>query len=149
MEVRVMAIGTVSWNWDPFREMDLLERNWGNLVSGLARPRVAKFPPVNILTSEEDVIVTSEIPGVNPDDIDLTVTGDTLTIKGGRPHPELREGQSWQRRERTGGEFFRTIQLPFDVESGKVQADYSKGVLRITLPRAESEKPRKISVKTA
>jgi HSP20 family protein len=150
MEVRVMArIGTVSWNWDPFREMERIERSWGDLFSGLARPRVAKFPPVNILTSENDVVVTSEIPGVNPDDIDLSVTGDTLTIKGKKPQPEIKEGQAWQRRERSGGEFYRTIQLPFDVDSGHVAADYTKGILRITLPRAESEKPRKISVKTA
>lgn len=142
-------IGTVNWNWDPFREMERMERNWGNLLTGLARPRVAKFPPVNIFTSENDVIVTSEIPGVNPDDIDLSVTGDILTIKGKRPQPELKEGQSWQRRERSGGEFYRTIQLPFDVDSGHVEAGYTKGILRITLPRAESEKPRKISVKTA
>ncbi|HNY66649.1 MAG TPA: Hsp20/alpha crystallin family protein [Deltaproteobacteria bacterium] len=142
-------IGTVSWSWDPFREMERIERSWGDLLSGLGRPRVAKFPPVNILTSEDDVIVTSEIPGVNPSDIDLTVTGDTLTIKGRRPQPELGEGQSWQRRERSGGDFFRTIQLPFDVDNDRVEAGYSKGILRITLPRAESEKPKKISVKTA
>jgi HSP20 family protein len=150
MEVRVMArIGTVSWSWDPMREMERIERNWGNLLSGLGRPRVAKFPPVNILTSEDDVVITSEIPGINPDDIDLTVTGDTLTIKGSRPQLELKEGHTWQRRERSGGDFFRTIQLPFDVDSAHVEADYTKGILRVTLPRAESEKPKKISVKTA
>jgi HSP20 family protein len=150
MEVRVMArIGTVSWNWDPFREMERVERSWGNLLSGLERPRVDKFPPVNILTNENDVIVTSEIPGINPDDIDLSVTGDMLTIKGKRLQPELKEGQTWQRRERSSGEFYRTVQLPFDVDNQHVEADYAKGILRITLPRAESEKPRKISVKTA
>ncbi len=98
---------------------------------------------------ENDVVVTSEIPGVNPDDIDISVTGDTLTIKGKRQQPELKEGQTWQRRERSGGSFYRTIELPFTVDSSKVEADYTKGILKITLPRAESEKPKKISIKAA
>ncbi len=142
-------IGRIGWGWDPFREMERMERDWTNLFSGYGRPGVAQFPPVNVLTSENDVIVTSELPGTNPEDIDISVTGDVLTIKGKRPQPEIREGQSWQRRERSGGNFYRTIQLPFNVESSKVEADYTKGILKITLPRAESDKPKKISIKAA
>ncbi len=142
-------IGQVGWSWDPVREMQRIERDWDNLFSGFGLPRTVKFPPVNILTSENDVIVTSEIPGVNPDEIDILITGDTLTIKGKRSETELKSGQAWQRRERSTGSFFRTIQLPFAVENQKVEADYSKGILKISLPRAESERPRKISVKTA
>lgn len=141
--------GRIGWSWDPFREMERVEADWSDILSGLGLSRAVKFPPVNIFTSENDVIVTSEIPGINLEDVDLTVTGDTLTIRGTRQTQEIREGQAWHRRERTGGEFFRTIRLPFAVESSKVDADYSKGILRITLPRAEAERPRKISVKTA
>jgi HSP20 family protein len=129
--------------------MERIERDWTNIFGGYGRAGAAQHPPVNVLTSENDVIVTSELPGANPEDIDISVTGDMLTIKGKRPQPELTEGQTWQRRERSGGSFYRSIQLPFNVESTKVEADYTKGILRITLPRAESDKPKKISIKAA
>lgn len=142
-------IGRVGLTWDPFREMERVETDWSNFLSGFGLSRAVKYPPVNILTSENDVVVTSEIPGINLEDVDLTVTGDTLTIRGKRQPQEIKEGQTWHRRERSCGEFFRTIRLPFTVENSKVSADYNKGILRITLPRAEAERPRKISVKTA
>lgn len=143
-------IGTIGWSWDPIREIERIERDWGNfLFSGLERFRAEKFPPVNVFSSEKEVVITSEIPGINPEDVDLTVTGDTLTIKGKREQQELKEGQTWHRRERGGGSFFRTIQLPFNVDSEKVEAGYFKGILKITLPRAEQELPKKINVKTA
>jgi HSP20 family protein len=113
----------------------------------LPKPRrAANFPPLNIHSGDEDVIITSEIPGIDPADVDLTVTGDTLTIKGTRKPHEVKEGETWHRRERGSGDFFRTVQLPFNVDAGKVQAEYVNGVLRIVLPRAEADKPRKISV---
>ncbi len=135
--------------WDPWREMERLESEMGSLFSGLNRPRAAKFPPMNVFAGEADVVITSEIPGIDLADIDLSLTGDTLTIKGSRKPQELGEGQAWHRRERGSGSFYRTIQLPFTVDGSKVEADYTKGILKIKLPRAEADKPRKISIKTA
>jgi len=142
-------IGRIGLSWDPLREMEQLERDWSKLFSGFGRAAAVKYPPVNVFTSEEDVVVTSELPGVNPEDVDLTITGDVLTLKGTRRRQEIGEGQTWHRRERGYGDFYRTIQLPYNVDSAKVEAKYNKGILRITLPRAEADKPRKISVKTA
>ena len=142
-------IGRIGLSWDPLREMEQLERDWSKLFSGFGRAAAVQYPPVNVFTSEEDVVVTSELPGVNPEDVDLTITGDVLTLKGTRRRQELGEGQTWHRRERGYGDFYRTIQLPYNVDSAKVEAKYNKGILRITLPRAEADKPRKISVKTA
>lgn len=142
-------IGRIGWNWDPLREMERMERDWSSIFAGFGRSGLAKFPPVNVVTSDNDAIVTSELPGANPEDIDISVTGDTLTIKGKRPQQEITEGQAWQRRERSGGSFYRTVQLPFNVDSSKVEADYTKGILKITLPRAESDKPKKVSIKAA
>ncbi len=143
-------IGTIGWRWDPIREMENMERDLnGLLFSGLRRFRADKFPPVNVFTSENDVLITSEIPGVSLEEIDLTVTGDTLTIKGKQQKQGLIEGQTWHRRERRSGDFYRSIQLPFNVDNAKVEAEYTKGILKITLPRAEADKPKKISVKTA
>lgn len=145
----MLTIGRSGPRWNPWLEMERFEREASGLLSGLGRSRTAGFPPINVLTSENEVIVTSEMPGVDPADVDLSVNGDTLTIKGTRKPQELAEGQKWHRRERGHGNFYRTVQLPFNVESSKVNADYTKGVLTVKLPRAEADKPRKITVKTA
>ncbi|HOO39395.1 MAG TPA: Hsp20/alpha crystallin family protein [Deltaproteobacteria bacterium] len=145
----MLTIGRSGPRWNPWLEMERFEREASGLLSGLGRSRTAGFPPINVLTSENEVIVTSEMPGVDPADVDLSVNGDILTIKGTRKPQELAEGQKWHRRERGQGNFYRTVQLPFNVESSKVNADYAKGVLTVKLPRAEADKPRKITVKTA
>jgi len=145
----MLTIGRSGPRWNPWLEMERFEREASGLLSGLGRSRTAGFPPINVLTSENEVIVTSEMPGVDPADVDLSVNGDILTIKGTRKPQELSEGQKWHRRERGQGNFYRTVQLPFNVESSKVNADYAKGVLTVKLPRAEADKPRKITVKTA
>lgn len=132
--------------WDPFRELEAFERDVNRLVTG---SRNGAYPPVNVFVGEDDVIVTSEIPGIDSQDIDLSVTGDTLTLKGERKPLELKEGEAWHRRERGYGTFTRTVHLPYNVDGAKVEAKYDKGTLKITLPRAEADKPRKISVRTA
>jgi HSP20 family protein len=103
---------------------------------------------MNMYAGDDDVIITSELPGVDPSGIELTVSGDTFTIKGSREAQELKSDERWHRRERPHGSFLRTVQLPYNVDSGKVVAEFSKGVLKIVLPRAEAEKPRKIAIKT-
>jgi HSP20 family protein len=88
------------------------------------------------------------LPGIDPNAIDISVVGKTLTLRGSRKPEEFKENESYHRRERWHGQFTKTIELPFDIDSGKVDAQYRKGILRITLPRAEADKPRKISVKS-
>ena len=135
-----------NWRWDPWREMERFRREVDSMVTGTRRFPAANFPPMNVFSADEDVIITSEIPGIDPADIELTVTGDTLTIKGTRKPQEVKEGEKWHRRERGSGSFYRSVQLPYNVDGNKVQADYVKGVLTIVLPRSEAERPRKISV---
>jgi HSP20 family protein len=77
------------------------------------------------------------------------VVGDTLTLSGTRRPDELQEGERYHRRERTSGHFSRTFQLPFRIEDKQVEAVFEKGVLHISLPRAEADKPKKIAVKMA
>lgn len=132
--------------WDPWREFDRLNREVSGIFSMPGRRPVAAYPPLNIHTGEEDVVITAEIPGIDPSHIDLTVTGDVLSLKGTRRPHEAKEGETLHRRERGSGEFYRTVQLPYNVDGLKVQADYVNGVLRIVLPRAEADKPRKISI---
>ncbi len=104
---------------------------------------------MNVWTNSDGAVVTAELPGINPDDLEISVQGDTLTLRGTRDPEQLCEGEAYHRRERGCGKFQRAFQLPFVVDAGKVEATYELGVLSITLPRAESDKPRKIQVASA
>ncbi len=137
---------------NPWREMTRLQREMNRLfseVAGSGSSVAPGYPAMNVWTNEKGAVVTAELPGVNPDDIDISVVGNTLTLSGGRQPDELKEGEKYHRRERGYGKFTRSLQLPFDVNAGKVDASFSKGVLHISLPRVEEQKPKKITVKAA
>ncbi len=129
---------------NPFRELQDLNQDMGRIIS---RGRQA-YPPVNVYATGDDVVVTSEVPGIEASLIDLTVAGDMLTLKAEKKPVDLKEGEKWHRNERAYGSFNRTVKLPYNVDSSKIEALYDKGILRLTLPRAESDKPRKINVRT-
>ena len=137
----------------PWREVERLQREVNRLFSdtfSLAGGRTApSYPAMNVWNNEDGIVVTAELPGVNPEDIDISVVGDTLTISGSRRPLELKEGERYHRRERRYGTFSRSFQLPFRVESDDVEAVFDNGVLHLSLPRAEVDKPKKISVKSA
>ncbi len=130
---------------DPWREFERINR----VRSGLAPFSGREFPPVNLWVSAENTVVTIEIPGIEPDAIDIHVVGSTLTLKGTRKAFDLKDGESYHRRERWAGQFTRTVELPYEVDAGKVDAHVSKGVLTVTLPRAVADMSKKITVKTA
>ena len=132
---------------DPLREMQRVQREMNRIFSGMGQSLSQETPSVNAWIGESDVIVAAELPGIDPAKVEISVVGDSLTISGTCEAEPLKEGESYHRQERDHGRFSRTIQLPFHVEAGKVEAKYEKGILRITLPRAEADKPRKISVK--
>lgn len=137
----------------PWQEMDRLQREMNRLFSdsfSLAGGRTApNYPAINVWANEESAVITAELPGVNSEEIDISVVGDTLTLSGNRHLEELGEGDKYHRRERSYGQFTRTFELPFLVEADEVEAVFEKGVLHISLPRAEADKPKKIAVKTA
>lgn len=147
-----MMFGPGIWRFgrmtDPSTEMQRLQREMNRLFSGTSELYAHDFPPVNVWRGEEGAIVTAEAPGIDPDKVEIAVVGDSLTLSGVREPDVLKEGESYHRQERSQGRFTRTLQLPFHVETGKVEAKYDKGVLRITLPRAEADKPRKIKIKS-
>ena len=84
--------------------------------------------------------------GVEPEDLDISVVAESLTLAGRRPLPETEEGAQWHRHERWHGEFSRTLQLPYRIDAENVEASFRNGVLSITLPRAEEDRPRRISI---
>jgi HSP20 family protein len=124
------------------REVDRLFSDWP-ARSGWTVAR--SFPAMNVWTDENTAVVTAELPGVAAEDIDIAVENDTLTVRGIRKPEEL-EGVTFHRRERRFGRFSRSFRLPFQVDAGKVQAEFKDGVLNILLPRAEADKPRKIEI---
>jgi HSP20 family protein len=107
------------------------------------------FPSLNIYTNEQAEIITAEMPGFKPEDIDINVVGETLTISGERQEKDVEAKAEYHRQERSYGRFTRSIELLFPVEADKVDAAFENGILRIHLPRAEADRPKKISVKTA
>lgn len=132
---------------DPFTEVQRLQREMNRLFSGATELYAHDFPAVNVWRGQEGAIVTAELPGIDPARLDISVVGDSLTLTGIRELEPLKEGENYHRQERTYGRFTRTLQLPFQVNAAKVEAKYEKGVLQVTLPRVEEEKPKKIAIK--
>ncbi len=141
-------IGRTERAWDPMGEMQRLHEEMSRLFSRVTVPYAQNFPAINIWAGEDKLVVTSEIPGIDVGDIDVTVVGDVLTLSGSRKPEELGKEESYHRQERAHGNFSRTVKLPFRVDSTAVEAAYDKGVLTLTLPRPEEDKPKKIEIKS-
>lgn len=133
--------------FETLREMQQLQQQFNRLFDSNSWRAAGEFPPINVWTNENSATVTAEVPGLSPEDIEISVVNDTLTLKGERRPEPLAEGESLHRQERGFGQFARTIQLPFRVDADKVEAIFKRGILSITLPRTEQDKPRKISVR--
>jgi len=105
------------------------------------------FPAVNVYANDQAQVITAELPGLKREDIEINVAGEALTISGSREPEKLEEGAEYHRQERLHGKFSRSFQLLFPVDADKVEASFDDGVLRVRLPRAESDRPRKITIK--
>lgn len=137
-------IERVGFLLDPWREFERLTKE----LFKLPEESVEEFPAINLWVNEEEAIITTELPGIESKDIDISLVGKTLTIKGLRKEEDIGEEDSYLKRERWYGNFKRTVDLPFNVEVEKVSANFKNGILSIRLPRAEEEKPKKIEIKS-
>ena len=134
---------------DIFKRMEQMQQEMARLVSAFRAPGSGGvFPAINIYDNGEAYLARAELPGVNPGDVDVTVTGDTLHIKGKREIPAAGGDVAHHRRERAAGQFNRAFRLPEAVDSGKVEARFSNGILEVMLPRAEQARRRKVNIKT-
>jgi HSP20 family protein len=125
-------------------EMNRLFDRWGHNREWSS---LGAFPPINVWEEGDKVLVEAELPGLDLKDLETFVTGGRqLTIKGERKPPQVDKGV-WHRQERTYGSFIRSLSLPFPVDPEHVDARFEHGVLKITLAKHESAKPRKIAVK--
>ena len=109
---------------------------------------VTNFPAMNLYANNDQTLVTAELPGVDVKDLDIQIADETLTLSGSRALGASEEQVRYYRQERDYGNFSRSIQLPFPVNPDKVEASLEKGILMISMPRAEADKPKTISVKT-
>lgn len=142
--------------WQPFRELDELERRlehtfrWPFLFALRYFPVVEKdwTPAIDVFEKGDRFVVKAELPGMKEEDIDISVIGDILTIKGEREREVDVKEEDYHRRELTYGRFFRAIGLSADVDANKIEASYEDGVLEVTLPKAAKVRLRKIGVST-
>ncbi len=142
--------------FDPFREMVSLRDAVNTLFqdsyvrpNGLASAQgsgSAFVLPIDVRETPESFVVEASLPGIDPDNVNVTIHGDTLTIQGETKAEEERKGETWHIRERRFGTLRRTISLSVPVDAEKAVADHDHGVLRLTLPKAESAKPKQIKV---
>ncbi len=123
---------------------DSLVTRYGGLAHGLI-PRA--FPPVNILENQEALLIECELPGVEPGSLDLSITGDVLTLKGERLKPVNPAGTTEHIQERTYGAFNRAITLPVGVDNDHAEAKFANGVLSLRLPKLPEARPRQVAVK--
>lgn len=145
--------------WAPFRELNALRREidrvfegWGSGRGGpsssafLPRRSAREYPLMNVSEDEEAVYVHALAPGVDPDSLDVTMQGNVLTVSGEKQ--SLAEGgaDTYHREERAAGAFSRKLRMDYEVERDDVSAEYTDGILHVTLPKAEESRPKKVDV---
>lgn len=132
---------------DPFRN---LQREVGRLFQSLEPFQpwrlIRQFPALNLHDAGDRYVITVQLPGMAPEDVDLSITGEVLTLRGERKRQEGVSDESYRRQERPFGRFMRTVTLPDRVDTGRVTASFAQGLLTIALPKAEGARPRQIAV---
>lgn len=144
---------TSGWT-SPFEELERMRRQMDWLSGGLSRgllgePSTGVFPLINVTEDKDNYYVRAELPGIKADELDISVTADTFSISGERKLPAEDDKAHYHRREREAGRFSRIVSLPAQVDTGKVEAKSTDGVLTVTLPKAEIAKPKQIAVKVS
>ncbi len=139
--------------WEPFRELKRMDEIMNRLRRGHFVDRFGEVEkwavPLDVVEEDDKIIVRATLPGVNPDDIDVTLENEVLTINAETKAVTEERKESYLVRERRSGKFHRTLRLPDTVDSDKVDTKYENGILEITFPKAEAKKVRRLSIKAA
>jgi HSP20 family protein len=138
--------------WEPMQEMVTLREAMDRLFDDaftqpFGRSAGSHFPAVDLYQDENDVVVKATIPGLKAEDVQISVNGDLLTLKGEYKEKEESKGKTYHVREQRYGAFERTFSLPARVVADKAKAEFEDGILTVTLPKADEVKPKTISVK--
>ena len=144
--------------WEPFREMMSLREAMNRLFEeSLVRPGfvggteggAGVAAPLDVYETEESVVLKAAVPGIKPEDLDVSITGEVLTIKGEFKQEEQTSGQrNYLRQERRFGSFCRQLTLPTAVDANKVSATFDDGILTLEMPKREEVKPKTVKIST-
>jgi HSP20 family protein len=143
--------------WEPAREMmtlrDAMDRLFDDAFTrpfSIGREGGSNWssPAIDMYQTGDEVVLKAALPGIKPDEVQINVTGDVLTIRGETKHEEEKNDKSWQIREHRWGAFERSVRLPTGVIADKAKAEFDNGILTISLPKSEEVKPKTISVRT-
>lgn len=147
--------GTPTWRLrSPFEEIERMRREFARLFDDYAtslswEPTTGVFPLTNITEDKDHFYVRAELPGIKAKDIEISLTGNTLSLSGERKIATENEKVKYHRRERESGTFRRAIKLPVAIDTDKVTAQCTDGVLTVVLPKAEEAKPKQIPIKAS
>ena len=141
--------------WRPFRDMERMRREmdrlWDSFFEERPRRKVEEvgewLPSLDVSETKNDLVVKAELPGIDPKDIDISLSDCVLTIKGEKKQGKEEKEENYHLIERSYGSFTRSVRLPGDVQSDKITASYKNGVLRVTLPKSEEAKKKEIKIK--
>jgi len=134
--------------WDPFREMTQVQGQFNRLMDQMWGGRQESWlPAVDVFDNKDGVVVKAELAGMDPDDIQIEVEDNVLTIKGERTFEETVDEERYYRVERRYGSFQRSLALPQGVRPEDIAASYEDGILTVVVPKVEEEKPKRIEVK--
>ena len=126
------------------RLFDDFFRGWPEPRKGLLEGEWA--PSIDVAETEEEIVVTAELPGIKQEEVDITIADDVLTLKGEKKEEKEVKKKNYHRIERSYGSFQRSVGLPVGVQADKAKATYKNGVLSITVPKAEEAKPKQIKI---
>ncbi|MCI4446178.1 MAG: Hsp20/alpha crystallin family protein [Candidatus Aminicenantes bacterium] len=141
--------------WDPFRDLMVLRDRMNRLFEDLvSSPRFEESeliqstwsPAVDIYETENELVLTAELPGVEEKDVEIKIEDNTLTLKGERKFEKETKEENYHRIERAYGSFFRSFSLPNYIDQEKISAEYENGLLRIHMPKKSEVKPRKVKI---
>jgi HSP20 family protein len=143
------GMAPVSRGYNPVLEMQRAQADLNRMFGTMRFYPPPEFPLLNLWTNPEGAVVAAEVPGVNPEDLDITIRRDTITLRGTRGAEPTDDSVSVMRQERVTGPFARNIVLPFRVDADKAMAKFERGVVTLTLPRPQEDRPHRISVARA
>jgi HSP20 family protein len=136
--------------WRPFKDLSSFrDRLWDGFFWERPLARIYEWvvPSLDLSETKDNFVVKAEVPGMDAKDISISLTGDVLTIKGEKKQEKEEKEEDYHVVERIYGSFSRSIRLPAEVESRKVEASYKHGILRITLPKSEKLKAKEVKIK--
>jgi HSP20 family protein len=144
--------------WDPLREAVSLRDAVNSLIqesilrpgAELIRPGVERVAgvAVDVAETETEFVIKASLPGMKPEDVEITAHGETVTLCGEMKSEEEKKGQTWHVRERRHGSFQRSITLPVPINASQAHASFDNGVLTLTIPKAEAARPKHIKIGT-